>query len=259
LQDEKTLDKMRTYISDIIPRIQKFSQKLDNLTLLTNQHWVVIDDNDNTKNVYIFRQNNELLISKNGKVDKAKWEYLGHNSLLIDLKDESYLFKHGFFDENILALKIDSKDEYAFLVNETKFGKDLNSSLSVIEFLNNKYIESSIKRNIEDQTGLSIESNSRKKTLIIHQTPNYTSKKIGESNPLFGTLTEQILVEFEDGEKGYVFQKKEDGQAFFKAKINGMWVKSKVTYKDIDFCLTGLHYFLKTGKIYKEGYIGAYA
>ena len=73
---------MRTYISDIIPRIQKFSQKLDNLTLLTNQHWVVIDDIDNTKNVYIFRQNNELLISQNGKVEKAKWEYLGHNSLI---------------------------------------------------------------------------------------------------------------------------------------------------------------------------------
>ena len=73
---------MRTYISDIIPRIQKFSQKLDNLTLLTNQHWVVIDDIYKAKIVCIFRQNNELLISQNGKVEKAKWEYLGHNSLL---------------------------------------------------------------------------------------------------------------------------------------------------------------------------------
>jgi hypothetical protein len=52
--------------------------------------------------------------------------------LLIDRKDESYLFKHVFFDQNILALKIDSKDEYAFVVNETKFDKELNSSLSAI-------------------------------------------------------------------------------------------------------------------------------
>ena len=29
----------------------------------------------NEKNVYIFRQNNELLISQNGKVEKATWEY----------------------------------------------------------------------------------------------------------------------------------------------------------------------------------------
>jgi hypothetical protein len=28
----------------------------------------------------------------------------GNNSLLIDRKDDSYLFKQGFFDENILAL-----------------------------------------------------------------------------------------------------------------------------------------------------------
>ncbi len=150
---------MKTYISDIIPRIQNFSQKLDNLALLTNQHWVVIDDIDNTKNVYIFRQNNELLISQNGKVEKAKWEYLGNNSLLIDRKDESYLFKHGFFDENILALKIDSKDEYAFLVNENKFDKELNSSSNVIEFLSRKYIESNIISDIKNRTGLAIENN----------------------------------------------------------------------------------------------------
>jgi hypothetical protein len=59
---------MQTYITDLIPRIQRFSQKLDNLTLLTNQHWVVIDEMDRCKNVYIFRASNELLISSNGEV-----------------------------------------------------------------------------------------------------------------------------------------------------------------------------------------------
>ncbi len=44
---------MKTYILDIIPRIQKFSQKLDNTTLLTNQHWVLIDGINSNKNVYI--------------------------------------------------------------------------------------------------------------------------------------------------------------------------------------------------------------
>ena len=247
---------MRTYISDIIPRIQKFSQKLDNLTLLTNQHWVVIDDINNNKNVYIFRQNNELLISQNGKVEKAKWEYLGHNSLLIDRKDESYLFKHGFFDENILALKIDSKEEYAFLVNETKFDKELNSSISVIEFLNKKYIETSIKRSIQNQTGLSIENNTKSKTLEIYQPPVHTIRKIIERNPFFGTMTEEYFVEFEDGVIGEVFMEKGDKQAYFKAKVNGMWVKSKVRYENIDFCIIALHYFMKTGKIYEDCFIG---
>jgi hemin uptake protein HemP len=96
---------MKTYISDIIPKLQRFSRKLDDLTYLTNQHWVVVDDINNIKSVYIFRTNNQLLISNNGKVSKANWEYLGNNSILIDKNDESYLFKHGFLDENILALK----------------------------------------------------------------------------------------------------------------------------------------------------------
>jgi hypothetical protein len=53
---------MRTYLADIIPKIQRFSKQLDNLTLLTNQHWVVIDG--------IW----ELLISTNGRVETGKRE-----------------------------------------------------------------------------------------------------------------------------------------------------------------------------------------
>jgi hypothetical protein len=93
---------METFIADIIPQIQRFSQKLDNLKSLTNQHWVVVDDNYETKHVYIFRDKNELLISQNGRIEKARWEYLGHDSLLIDRKDKSFLFRHGFFDKNTL-------------------------------------------------------------------------------------------------------------------------------------------------------------
>lgn len=140
---------MKTFISDLIPKLKQFSQKLDDLALLTNQHWVVVDDIINNKNVYIFRANNDLLISQNGKVEKAKWEYLGNNSLLIDRKDESYLFKHGFFDKNILALKVDSKEEYAFLINENKYDGDLNSIESVLYFLKKTYLESPIEKFIE--------------------------------------------------------------------------------------------------------------
>jgi len=123
---------------------------------LTNQHWVVIDDIVNNKNVYIFRTNNDLLISQNGKVEKARWEYLGNNSLLIDKKEESYLFKHGFFDENILALKVDGKDEYAFLINENKYDGELNSLDKVIDFLTKKYLEPHLRQSIEDTTGIII-------------------------------------------------------------------------------------------------------
>lgn len=140
---------MRTYLADIIPKIKRYSEKLDNLTLLTNQHWVVIDELNNSKFVYIFRSNNELLISQNGKVERGEWEYLGNNSLLIELKDESYLFRHGFFDANVLALKVDGKDEFAFLVNENNYGGDLNSIEKVLDFLTRKYLKMIPQNQIE--------------------------------------------------------------------------------------------------------------
>ena len=124
---KKTKLKMKTFLLDIFPKLQKFSEKLDNLTLLTNQHWVYIDEILSNKTVYIFRTNNELIISTNGKVEKAKWEYLGNKSILIDKISESYLFKHGFFDENVLALKVDSSEEYAVFVNENRYQGELNS------------------------------------------------------------------------------------------------------------------------------------
>jgi hypothetical protein len=139
-------------LTDIFHKIQRYSEKLDNITLLTNQHWVSIDNILTNKTVYIFRTNNELIVSTNGKVEKERWEYIGNKSLLIDNKKESYLFKHGFFDENILALKVDSSEEYAVFVNENNYDGELNSIDKVLDFLNRKYLDPLIKSRIEYNT-----------------------------------------------------------------------------------------------------------
>lgn len=134
---------MKTYITDIIPRLSEYSKKLDNLTLLTDQHWVEFDPSNKSKIVYIFKRNNELLHSSDGTVIRGKWEILGNNSLIIDIENKSYLLRHGFFDENILALKIDNKDEFLLLINEFKINNKFNSLNSLSEFLNNKYLDTS--------------------------------------------------------------------------------------------------------------------
>lgn len=132
---------MKTYLADIIPKIQRFSLKLDNLTKLTNHHWVLIGDIDQNKCLYIFRNNNQLLISENGIVDKGTWDYLGNQSLLLETHEGSFLMKQGFLDNNILVLKLDSTDNYAFFVNESIFDGELNTVQDVISFLKATYID----------------------------------------------------------------------------------------------------------------------
>lgn len=184
---------MKTYFADIIPKIKRYSEKLDNLTLLTNQHWVVIDELQNSKFVYIFRNNFELLISQNGKVEKAKWEYLGNNSLLIERKDDSYLFRHGFFDSNILALKVDGRDEYVFLVNENNYGGDLNSIEKVSNFLETKYLRI-ISQNQKGNVNISGIEYMTSKEIILEKELNVVRNNFGK----YGYLDrdENIVIDF---------------------------------------------------------------
>lgn len=141
---------MQTYLSDIFNRVQRFSKKLDHTSMLLNKHWVLLDELSSTKVVYIFQSNNVLIISQNGVAERAKWEYLSENSIIIDFKNgSSYLYKHGFLDSNILALKIDSQEKYAVLVNENKFQDQLNSLGAITLFLEQTYLLNPPEKGIE--------------------------------------------------------------------------------------------------------------
>lgn len=118
---------MKTYLSDVIPALRRHSKKLDDVTVLKNVHWKLVDEENGSRVVYIFRDHNELLISKNGEVKKGRWEYLGNDSLLIEIAEKAYLFKQGFYNEYLLGLKKDGIDEYAVLVDEEKVDKDIRS------------------------------------------------------------------------------------------------------------------------------------
>lgn len=153
---------MKTFLLEIIPKIKRFSKKLDDLTVITNKHWLLIDEDNTEKTVFIFReQNNQLLISKNGKIEKGTWEYLGNDTLIIDRTDGSYLFKQGFIDDSVLALKIDGTQEYALLVNERKIEEFyLNSIDNILSFLRKEYVDE-IHKNI-----INVKSTKPKKTAI---------------------------------------------------------------------------------------------
>jgi hypothetical protein len=138
---------MKAYLENLIPRLQKFSEKLDNTAVFTEHPWVLIDEETNTRQVLIFRnKDNELLVSQNGKVEKGKWEYLVHlKSLLIERNNEIFLFNQGFMDDSVMILKKDGLQEYQVLVNENKV-KDFKIE-KVLKDLEVRYIQKNIDVN----------------------------------------------------------------------------------------------------------------
>ncbi len=192
---------MKTFASNIISKLERYSEKLNNLTLLVNQHWVLLDEFSNQKKVFIFRKSDELLIVVNGIVEKANWEYVGLNSILIDSKDQSLLFRHGFFDENILALKIDSTEEYAILVNESKYSGELNNLSAITSFLENKYL---INKEFDKNP---IDRKPQKKFIDIRFLKNGNTWKMGSFKV--------FLVTFDNGDTIEINQRKSDLKYFY--------------------------------------------
>ena len=203
---------MKTFLANIIPSIAKYSQKLDDLTKLTNQHWVSLGDINQTKRVYIFRGNKQLLISENGRVEKGKWDYLGNQSLLLDTKDESYLLKHGFFDENVIALKLDSTNSYAFFVNETKYDGELNNITDVILFLENKYLKK--------QTGSGLGANERHPEF--ENIPfSYIIERETEKFDLFWGNHTSYILKYSSNQTGVVYKGGSSNKYFYMDMIFG--------------------------------------
>ncbi|WP_321319237.1 hypothetical protein [Labilibaculum sp.] len=93
-------------------------------------------------------------------MEKGIWELVDHNTLLIDTKTESRMFKHGFADDSVLALKVDGKTEYAFLVDENIVPESAKTLDGLFTFLENKYVNFKEKESskIMDKSHIDIEA-----------------------------------------------------------------------------------------------------
>lgn len=230
---------MKTYIADIIPKIKKYSKELDNLTLLLNQHWVTIDESTQTKQVLIFRKHGELLIALDGRVKRGKWEYLDNESILIEKEDEMFLFRHGFLDEDIFALKLDSRDEFAFFVNESNYGSELNSVVKINSFLLDKYVNQVRETAVAPEQQKNIEPPREKEDRLkkknhtpVELHPPFDSTELDSIYYKLQKLTVK-KIRFSDGIVGLLFVYY-NGESFFEAEKQSdeifqvrYWVKNE--------------------------------
>jgi len=240
---------MKTYFSDIIPKILRFSKKLDNLALLMNQKWILVDENQQNRTVYIFCSDTELIISQNGKVEKAHWKYITTNNILIESEEGSFLFSHAFFDEDILALKLDNSQEYLLLVNETKNVKELSNGGNVIGFLQKKYLNISSGAKGLNVAPLMLDNK--------YNAPSY-KKSVDYVGRTSGILITKELVtyfiQFEDGIEGLIYVEDKSNMAYYVPNYGTPNGGFNIYYNTIEDCINALHYFKKTKQKLDYGY-----
>ena len=118
---------MKYYLSNILPRLKKFSASLDQSALLVDKPWVVssVDEEDEgPRTTLIFRQDGRLHVSIEGEVHDGSWEFLPEaNAVLIEQRDKKRLYKHAYLDEAVLALKKDTSsetDDFYVLADENR-------------------------------------------------------------------------------------------------------------------------------------------
>ena len=218
----KKANEMKYYFSDIVPKIQKFSRRLDEDTLLLNHNWIAFNDTSDIKVTYIFRKNGELIISEKGIGKKAKWENLGNQRLLIEQDGDYLLFNNSFYDESILVLNLDDTTTYAFFLNETKIGISFKSINQIDHYLNARY---KLKEDQEEKLAFEYFHN----LTFTEETP----EKLWDL--AFGTYL-RIKISFSNGIKNEFYCGGNSGKYFYRHSLNGV-----VYCKDKQECIYHLY------------------
>ena len=133
---------MKTFLFDTFNKYKRLSESLDVETTLCNRTWVVFN-NSGEKEIYSFQAKGKLLISLNGKVTHATWEYIPANkSLIISGNNQSYMVHAAYVDNILFALNIDGTNEYAFLIEENNKQNFLPQSFNnIVQYFQTKELK----------------------------------------------------------------------------------------------------------------------
>lgn len=136
---------MKTYLLDVLNKFQRFSENLDVKTILCNKAWLIFNDSGD-KEVYIFQDDGTLLVSVNGEVSNAAWQYVSANkSLIISSDGHSYMLRPSFMDDVIFALQQDGTNKFAFMIHEEQSKYFQPKSLAEL----NAYFEAKVQKQLE--------------------------------------------------------------------------------------------------------------
>lgn len=122
-------------ITNLFDKYILFEKKLQIENSLLKNSWVMFNQDSSIKVAFVFLENNKLVISSNGLVEKGKhrWELLNENTFLITIKNETYIYKKFFLDAFFMVLQQDNSNKKIILFNESKQPNRVIYSLKEIE------------------------------------------------------------------------------------------------------------------------------
>ena len=132
---------MTDILYSIVPKLQPFDYSLHHDNQFINQQWVLINGIEDVQSMYVFKPNNELVISENNAVTTTRWSFINSNFLSIMTEDGIVLIKAYYKDKDTLVLNQKASEEYAFFINSTDYSESINSKADLQKFLKDKYLK----------------------------------------------------------------------------------------------------------------------
>lgn len=114
------------------------------LVRLLGYSWITYTpDSDETATTFIFREeNNELLVVKQGIVQKGNWEQLVlSNSILINDGNNQLLFNVVYFGNIGMILKKENLEEYLFLIKRSKKNLHEKTFDELVDYFTDDYAQ----------------------------------------------------------------------------------------------------------------------
>ncbi len=102
------------FINNLIPRLSKFSQRVELKEALVDKVWVILGDGDQIE--YEFERNGDIAVTRNGNSFDGTWKILGSGRLKIKTDFTNNTLEYNFACPGLLVLKISGVDNKPFLL-----------------------------------------------------------------------------------------------------------------------------------------------
>jgi len=136
-------------LSSNYTKIKKIAQKTISKSYLTGCSWLLVNNENDENIIYTFRNNNELLVTKNGIVERYNFELIvDNNSILITKNNITEHFDIVNIQDDFLYLNKLSSESVMVFANQTKFKDYLKSELN--KMVKRSYNESKINQYDEE-------------------------------------------------------------------------------------------------------------